>query len=34
MAGFFIGNMVLFDWSKIRTSNEKEMVKIGERVSY
>jgi len=26
--------MVLFDWSKIRTSNEKEMVKIGERVSY
>jgi len=26
--------MVLFDLSKIRTSNEKEMVKIGERVSY
>jgi len=30
MAGFFIGKCGAFDFYKIRTSNDNEMVKIGE----
>ena len=30
MAGFFIGKCGAFDFYKIKTSNDKEMVKIGE----